>query len=1109
MFNSFDMKAMKTDFSCTIDELPMPVIIYRQQDGQVLKYNKVAKKLFGIPGYTKPFAISNLRPEKLHSKLKSATDFGPRIYRSFKGKEISTRVVRKSVLWNNVNCFVEFLENSEKEVSSKNEIINASLDAFISITEDQVILDWNSSAEKIFGWKRKEAIGRQLVETIIPAQHRKRHIKGFRYDQKTGKGQILNKLIETTALHKKGHEFPIELTITPVKKHGESIFYAFIRDISERKETENSLRESKYKLNRAQAIASVGSWEMYGNFRELYWSDEFYRIHGLKPQSVKPSTRLRLSLVYPKDRAKLQHAIDEAARIGTPFSFEHRIVRHDDKKIRWLLSQGEATTDMQTGKRKVFGTVLDITERKENEERQATLTQSLADFQNAIQSSSIVSRANNSGIITYVNDNFAKISGYSEKELIGKDHRVLNSRHHPKSFWTDMWKTISSGKTWRADVKNKAKDGTYYWVDTFIMPFLNEKGRVQEFLSIRNEITARKKFEEEIESSNAKLSETLIFGKMGSAEMDLRTFQLTVSRELLRLLDIEASEPQTMPIEQFLKTYIPPDFLTLIQQRIQEGMRTKRELRKMVSAEFEMISATGRKLWIEAIGIFKGGTALGILHEVTERRKAQEELLNANELLKRLADNIPGFIYRFRMRKDGSTHFPYASKGIQDIYGLHPDEVAEDASPLFARVHPDDIERITKEVQHSSETLRARPVEFRIMKKDGKMTWLKTNAAIELQADGGLLWYGYTFDITDQKKAEHALKESENDLRTMLHETKQLARRLELANKAARLGVWQIDFVGNKWKCDEQLREILGIEDEVITKEKYQTLIHPDEIVRKKIRDQLLLQSQDIHYENEYRIIRPSDGEVRYIKSQGLIFRDENGNPVSGISVLYDQTKEKLAEKRILQALQEKETLIKEVHHRIKNNLQLISSIVYLKLATFNQPDIREFLEGLRQKIKSIAVLHERLLQTEELDAVNIHEYLNKVIKDIQVSFYRPDLLVETKTEIADVHLPSDVATYCGLIVNELVTNAVKHAFPLTGKGEISVSLWKENNGKLVLSVRDNGTGLPERISPQDTGNFGMSLIYIFVKQLRGEIEIVRNNGTNFLVRFDTTVTSA
>jgi PAS domain S-box-containing protein len=218
--------------------------------------------------------------------------------------------------------------------------------------------------------------------------------------------------------------------------------------------------------------------------------------------------------------------------------------------------------------------------------------------------------------------------------------------------------------------------------------------------------------------------------------------------------------------------------------------------------------------------------------------------------------------------------------------------------------------------------------------------------------------------------------------------------------------------------------------------------------------------------------------------------------------IVTDITDKLITEKNLLHTIREKETLIKEIHHRVKNNLQLISSIIYLKLATLTQSDIRNFLEDTRQKIRSIALIHERLLQTEKLDKVEISDYLGKLIHDLNVTYHRQDLTLSFETQIEQRMINLDSAIICGLIVNELVTNAMKHAFAGRSTGSIAIEFRKNEGNKFLLSVADNGVSLPEHIVPGSSSSFGMQLIDVFVKQLGGTFEIIRGKGTKFQISF-------
>ncbi|WP_208022746.1 PAS domain-containing sensor histidine kinase [Flavobacterium jejuense] len=149
----------------------------------------------------------------------------------------------------------------------------------------------------------------------------------------------------------------------------------------------------------------------------------------------------------------------------------------------------------------------DITERKEGEEELKKILKEISDYKYALDESAIVAITNQKGFITHVNDNFCKISKYSTQELIGQDHRIINSGYHSKEFIKELWKTIANGKVWKGELKNRAKDGSTYWVDTTIVPFLNQENKPYQYVAIRSDITERKEGEEQIKLNNAKAIE--------------------------------------------------------------------------------------------------------------------------------------------------------------------------------------------------------------------------------------------------------------------------------------------------------------------------------------------------------------------------------------------------------------------------------------------------------------------------------------------------------------------------------------------------------------------------------------------------------------------------
>ncbi len=286
---------------------------------------------------------------------------------------------------------------------------------------------------------------------------------------------------------------------------------ANFHDITRERAIEEQLRQKLDMMDRMEKTAHVGGWSLRGSERRVEWTDEVYRIYEV-PINEIPTQQSATQFIAEEAREQLQAAVENCRRTGTGFDFELPFIsaKGNEKRVR-ILGVGVPTGSDCFD---VFGTMQDVTERTRIENRLARSINEVHDYKVALDESSIVAITNRQGVIIHVNENFCKISGYSAQELIGKDHRVVNSSYHPKEFFREMWRTISHGKVWHGEIRNKAKNGEYYWVDTTIVPFLDEVGKPYEYLAIRADISERKKAEArihqymlELERSNQELEQ--------------------------------------------------------------------------------------------------------------------------------------------------------------------------------------------------------------------------------------------------------------------------------------------------------------------------------------------------------------------------------------------------------------------------------------------------------------------------------------------------------------------------------------------------------------------------------------------------------------------------
>ena len=210
----------------------------------------------------------------------------------------------------------------------------------------------------------------------------------------------------------------------------------------------------------------------------------------------------------------------------------------------------------------------------------------------------------------------------------------------------------------------------------------------------------------------------------------------------------------------------------------------------------------------------------------------------------------------------------------------------------------------------------------------------------------------------------------------------------------------------------------------------------------------------------------------------------------------------KQREERIHAALKEKEILLGEVHHRVKNNLQIISSLLELQSAKVTDPVAFESLKDSQRRIRSMALIHQILYQSQDVGHINFENFLDGLVPTL-ISAYATDAdRVSLSVGAVDVRLPISAAIPCGLIVNELMSNALKHAFPGDRRGEINVNFLHQADNRVALSISDDGIGIPEDLDIDQTETLGLQLVTLLTDQLGGSLTIHRSDPTSFLLEF-------
>ena len=666
------------------------------------------------------------------------------------------------------------------------------------------------------------------------------------------------------------------------------------------------------------------------------------------------------------------------------------------------------------------------------------------------------------GALIEANEAAVRFYGYSKEKLLTLKIREINVLT-PQEIQEAMVRAVAT-EIRRFEFRHRLADGSLREVEVSSSPI--QFGGKTCLHSIIYDITDRKRAEEALREAEARWSFALEGSGDGVWDWNAATNQVYYSNQWKAMLGYGPEEISNGIVEW--DSRIHPDDKEACYADLQRHFRGEEPI---YLSEHRVLHRDGRYRWIldrgKVIEWQDDGSPLRVIgthSDITARKQTENLIQEALDRLKKIADRVPGVVYQYRLYPDGRSCFPYASEALRQVYRINPEDVREDASAVFAVIHPEDLAAVSESIQISARDLTPWRHDYRALYADGTCRNLHGDALPQAEPEGCVLWHGFIADVTELKKVELERREME--------------QRLTFALDATGDGIWDWDIRSGMVTHNVRWCEILGLTDRCLE-------THLDDFSQRLLDDDrsrvfaALKEALDgtQPYESYHRMVT-LDGRIIHIHDRGkVVARDSLGNPIRMVGAIADITVQRKAEEELLKsnrdlvkATQAKSEFLANMSHEIRTPMNGVIGMTGLLLETPLTKEQRQFVEMVRHSGESLMALLNDILDLSKIEAGKLElenvefdavTQLRELMESLALQARQKGLLFQYS---ADSNIPPLLKGDPGRL-RQILLNLVGNALKFTPQGELAVDVTlaeqKPESVLLHFAVRDTGIGIP------------------------------------------------